>query len=143
MSVDLLLLKNLLQHEANELEARSCSPEIDYSLRRAFEQQKRGICSALSMVEALLSGHRPGTGGCSAGTQHFYMYGELLPVGRAECFPAVTPEVRFEDGSRRKFYAVHQFEGDAFGVVHFRRVSAVPMVGNNDSSLHGSFLSGG
>ena len=141
MSADLALLQNLLQHEANELEARGKSPELDANWQRIFSHQARGVLLALSMVEDLLSGHRPGAGCRSAGAHHFHKYGESLPVGSAECFPSVAPEVRFEDGTRRRFYAVHQFESDEVGTVHFRRISAPPMVGNNDRSLHGSFLS--
>ena len=141
MQSSLDTLSILLQHEANELKARSRSPEIPAETQVYFGTQLRGVLLALSMVDAMRSGQSPGAGGRSRGAQHFHEYGELLPVGSAECFPAMAPEVRLEDGARMKFYAVHDLERDEAGVVHLRAVAPVVGVGNVDDAPHGRSLS--
>lgn len=142
MTRALEILHNLLSHEANELEARSKSSDIPQCWQHSFEHQKRGVLIALAFVDALASGRRPCACGSSRGAHHFDIYGELLPVCSAECFPAMPPEVRLEDGARVKFYAVHQLEADEFGVVHLCSESPVSVVCDDDRSLHESFLSG-
>ena len=119
------VLSTLLQHEANELEARSRSSEVSPEWQMYFYYQRRGVVHALSMLESMRSAKRPGAGGYSRGAHHLYIYGELLPVGSAECFPAMAPEVCFEDGTRVKFYAIHELESDEAGVVHLRAVAPV------------------
>jgi hypothetical protein len=137
MPLPLDLLANLLQHEANELVARAQSVEIPDHWKNAFKHQARGIELALSFVRAIQSGVRPGASGRSLGAHHFHDYGELLPIGSAECFASKAPEIRKDDGTQMKFYAVHDLESDEFSIAHLRGVTSVAAVCNNDSSLHG------
>lgn len=129
--------RNLLSHEVVELLARAKSSELDARAQQFFYAKAQGAAHALEMFDALASGQRPAGGICSIGANYFYVYGELLPVGQAECFAAKAPDVRLEDGAVVKFHAVHQLECDEAGVFHLRRKAAVPAVCNKDDSLHG------
>lgn len=129
--------RNLLSHEVVELLARAKSSELDVRAQQFFYAKAQGVAHALEMFDALASGQRPAGGICSIGAHYFYVYGELLPVGKAECFAAKAPDVRLEEGAVVKFHAVHQLEGDEGGVFHLRREPAMPRVGDDDCSFHG------
>lgn len=122
----------LVEHEASECNARAKSPALSKEWRIAFLHQARGLFHAMEMLDTLLHGQRPMAGIRSRGAYHFHAYGELLPVGGSECFPAVPPNVRLENGSWVKFYAVHELERDEAGVFHLRAVAPEAGVGDVD-----------
>lgn len=133
MTIDIYeAFRTLIHHEANELQARSRHAEVNDLFQHAFLHQARGLIHALEIFDALHSGKRPSAGLRSRGAYHFHEYGELLPLGSAECFPAMPPMVRLDNGAFVQFYAVHQLECDEAFVCHLNNVSPKAVVRNDD-----------